>query len=166
MITIISGTNRLQSNTRKIALIYNGIFEQFGERVQFLDLEWMNSTIRTEEFSKIEAEILIPTTKFVIISPEYNGSFSGVLKLLIDISDVKNVWHNKKAMLVGVASGRAGNLRGMDNLTNILNHLKVEVFSNKVPISSVQNELDENGNLINDDMKFLLEMQSKAFITF
>ncbi len=166
MITIISGTNRPDSNTHKIALVYKSIFEAMGQEVHLLDLMWLQSTVRNEAFTKVETEILIPTTKFVVISPEYNGSFSGILKLLIDISDVGKVWHGKKAMLVGVATGRAGNLRGMDQLTNIMNHLKVTVNINKIPISSVQNELGADGNLANAGTQQLVEKAVSDFIIF
>jgi chromate reductase, NAD(P)H dehydrogenase (quinone) len=166
MITIISATNRADSNTKKIALIYQQTIAALGGEAQILDLVTLQTTTRDEAFNQLEAELLIPTTKYILISPEYNGTFTGILKLLIDISDVRKVWHGKKAMLVGVATGRAGNLRGMDQLTNVMNHLKVNVLANKVPLSSVQNELDTNGQLINETTKAVVENQIKEFLQF
>ncbi len=60
-------------------------------------------------FLKIENEILIPTQKFIFIIPEYNGTFPGVLKAMIDNSDI--IRYHKKAILTGVSSGRAGNFK-------------------------------------------------------
>ena len=99
---------------------------------------------------RIEEEILIPTTTFVIISPEYNGSFSGALKLFFDTSRVHLCWWHKTALLVGVATGRAGNLRGMDHLTGVLNHMKVMVHFNKLPISTVDKLLTEDGKITDE----------------
>src|SRR5690606_4596895 len=53
---------------------------------------------------------------FIIVMPEYNGSFPGVLKLVIDSCNPE-IFKHKSFALVGVSSGRAGNLRGMDHLT-------------------------------------------------
>src|ERR1700683_117799 len=147
MYCIISGTNRPHSNTIKVARQYEALLEQRGVRAVLLSLEKLNVLERNPEFEKIEAEILIPTKKFIFISPEYNGSIPGVLKCVFDISDVPRAWWNKKALLTGVSTGRAGNLRGMDDLTDILHYLKVVVHPNKLPISAVTGLMDENGEM-------------------
>jgi NAD(P)H-dependent FMN reductase len=47
-------------------------------------------------------------------------------------------------MLVGVANGRAGNLRGIDNMTNMCHYMKMNVFFNKLPLSSISAELADD----------------------
>ena len=83
-----------------------------------LDLLDRNATV-----VELEKKWLLPAEKYIFISPEYNGSIPGVLKCLIDVSDVKKVWKGKKALLTGVSKGRAGNLRGMDHLTGIMHYV-------------------------------------------
>ncbi|KXK43031.1 MAG: NADPH-dependent FMN reductase [Bacteroidetes bacterium OLB11] len=92
-------------------------------------------------FCQLEKELLIPTQKFIFIIPEYNGSFPGVFKLMIDNSDIRQCWHSKKVMLVGIADGRAGNLRGLDVLTNMCHYMKMSVYYDKLPISRINIEL-------------------------
>lgn len=166
MITIIAATNRIGSNTRKVAAQYLEIFRQKGEEPVFLSLEDLTGLHRDEQFNRIETEILIPSDKFVFIMPEYNGSIPGILKLLIDISDVKRSWAGKKAMLVGVANGRAGNLRGMDHLTNILNHMNATVMPLKIPLSQVSSLMDENGVINVPGTVAVMEKQAEEFIKF
>src|SRR5579862_9711019 len=137
MYTIISGTNRADSHTLKIAHEYKLILKEKGIDAKVFSLEGVNLLIRDEAFEKIEQEVIIPTDNFIFISPEYNGSFPGVLKLLFDTSKSDKIWWNKRALLTGVSSGRAGNLRGMDHLTGVLNYLKITVHPNKLPISIV-----------------------------
>jgi chromate reductase, NAD(P)H dehydrogenase (quinone) len=149
MITIVSGTNRVGSNSKKVALQYQSMVKELGFEAHVLDLEWLQQTSRTTEFIKIEQEILIPAQKFIFVVPEYNGGVPGILKLLIDISDIKSAWYGKSALLCGIAAGRAGNLRGLDHLTNMLNYIKMHVWYNKIPISGIGNELDANGNFSN-----------------
>ncbi len=138
MYTIISGTNRPHSNTIVVASQYQRSLQQKGISATLLSLEGLNVLERNPEFRKIEEEILAPTQKFIFISPEYNGSIPGVLKCVFDISDIKKTWWGKKALLTGVSTGRAGNLRGMEHLTGILHYMKVVVHPNKLPISVVR----------------------------
>lgn len=166
MITIIAATNRIGSNTRKVASQYQAIFKEKGEETVFLSLEELTGLHRDDTFNRIEAEILIPSDKFVFIMPEYNGSIPGILKLLIDISDVKRCWAGKKSMMVGVANGRAGNLRGMDHLTNIMNQMLSNVLPLKLPLSQVSSIMDEHGVINNPGTVAVMNKQVEDFIKF
>ena len=154
MITIISGTNRPHSNTLKVATNYMQLMEKQGGKSKLLSLEMVPKDIafnelfdnRSKAFQQILDEYIIPAQKFVIISPEYNGSFPGILKTFIDAIH-PDINRGKKVALVGVSTGRAGNLRGMDHLTGILNYLGFHIMPNKLPISSVLTLLDEKSNI-------------------
>jgi len=108
---------------------------------------------------------VLPHQKFIFIIPEYNGTFPGVLKAMIDNSDVMKVWHNKKALLTGVSSGRAGNLRGMDHLASSLQYMKMSVHYNKLPISVINKVMDTNGRLNEETLKEI-ELQVDQFVDF
>lgn len=166
MITVISGTNRAGSNTRKVAELYHQLLAEKGANPVFLSLEELNSLHRDDQFTRIETKILIPSQKFVFITPEYNGSIPGVFKLMIDLADVKKAWWHKKAMLVGVANGRAGNLRGMDHLTNILNHINMLVMPVKLPISTVNKLLDADGKMTDTATQAVMDKQVTDFLLF
>ncbi len=151
MIVIISATNRKGSNTLKIAKYYQEALATMGTEAPIFDLSQLDSVHRNATFDALEKAYLIPATKYIIISPEYNGSFSGILKLMIDHSDMKTCFWGKKVALVGVSTGRAGNLRGLDHLTNILNYIKVQVLPNKLPISVIHTLLQEQTNTLNHE---------------
>lgn len=166
MYTIISGTNRHDSNTIKIAQYYLQLLTEKGIEAKMLSLEGLNVLERNHAFSEVEKNILSPAKKFIFISPEYNGSIPGVLKAMFDISDVKKTWWDKKALLTGVSTGRAGNLRGMDHLTAILHFMKVIVHPNKLPISVVDKLMDENGELVDAATIAVINEQLNEFIEF
>lgn len=149
MITIISGTNRHGSNTGKVAAQYLQLLQEKGITANFVSLEGLDVSERNPAIQQLENGVLIPSDKFIFISPEYNGSIPGVLKSLIDHTDIKKVWWGKKALLTGVSTGRAGNLRGMEHLTGILHYVKMHVHPNKLPISVVDKLLNGT-NLISD----------------
>lgn len=166
MITIISGTNRPQSNTLKVAHLYANYLTNKGITNHLLSLEGMDICLRSDQIKDIEQKYLIPSQKIIFIIPEYNGSYPGCLKLFLDNTDVRKVWQNKKALITGLADGRAGNLRGLDHLTNVLNYLKVNVFYNKIPLSKINSELDELGNWQIDATKNVIEEQIEGFLAF
>jgi NAD(P)H-dependent FMN reductase len=165
MYTIISGTHRIGSHSEKVAAEYRRILMDKNIDATVLSLKNMDVLHRTAEFLKIENEILIPTRKFIFIVPEYNGTFPGVLKAMIDNSDTVKAWYYKKALLTGVSSGRAGNLRGMDHLSASLHYLKMNVHHNKLPISSIDKVMDTNGRLNEETLK-VIDEQVTEFINF
>ena len=165
MYTIISGTHREGSYTEKVAKEYQKILKEKNKDAEILTLKNLDVLKRTPEFLKVETDILIPTKKFIFILPEYNGTFPGVLKAMIDNSDVKKVWYNKKALLTGVSTGRAGNLRGMDHLSASLHYLKMNVHHNKLPISVVDKVMNADGRLNDETIKVINE-QLDDFINF
>lgn len=166
MITIISGTNRTGSNTIKVAEQYQQILKAMGKDPQFLSLEGLNVLERNASIEILEKALLIPTDKFIFISPEYNGSIPGVLKAFLDVTDIKNVWWGKKALLTGVSTGRAGNLRGMEHLTSILHYLKVVVHPNKLPISVVDKLLNGEGTITDKSTLEVIQQQLEEFLAF
>ncbi|MGE5106117.1 MAG: NADPH-dependent FMN reductase [Sphingobacteriales bacterium] len=166
MYTIISGTNRDDSNTEKVAGLYVDLLAEKGIKANYLSLKGLNVLNRNKEFDTIEKEMLIPAEKFIFVSPEYNGSIPGVLKAMIDISDIRKVWWGKKALLTGVSTGRAGNLRGMEHLTGILHYLKMFVHPNKLPISVVDKLLNGEGVITDKATLHAVEVQLDEFINF
>lgn len=165
MYTIISGTNRIGSHTEKVAREYQRLLKNKDIDANIFTLVNFDPLHRTSEFLKYENEILIPTTKFIFIIPEYNGSYPGVLKAMIDNSDINRDWNYKKALLTGVATGRAGNLRGMDHLSDTLHYMKMNVFYNKLPISVINKVMDAKGNLNAETLK-AIHQQLDEFILF
>lgn len=166
MITIISGTNRKDNVTRKVALEYQRFLAGYEMESELLSLDEVNMSVRNETFLKVEAALLKPALKFIIISPEYNGSYPGILKLMIDNSDVPKVWWHKKVLLTGVSTGRAGNLRGMEHLTGSLLHMKMLVHPNRLPLSVVDTLMDDNNHFTDLRTLAAIHNQLKEFINF
>ena len=165
MYTIISGTNREGSHSEKVAIEYQQILKNKNINAPVFTLKNLDVLYRSEGIIKAEEKYLIPSTKFIFIIPEYNGSYPGVLKAMIDNSDIRKSWNFKKALLTGVATGRAGNLRGMDHLADTLHYMKMNVFYNKLPISVVDKVMDKNGHLNEETMK-AINNQLDEFILF
>ena len=127
MITVISGTNRPGSNTRKIAVLIQEMFEGNGEKVSLLDLTGLPSEIfadssyasKPSSFAAFQDQIL-ETDGLLTVVPEYNGSFPGVLKYFIDMLSFPESLYEKPAAFVGISSGRWGAVRAVEHLEMVL----------------------------------------------
>lgn len=166
MYTIIAGTNRDDSNTLRVAQEYQSFLQEEGIAAKIFSLKKLKSLHRDDEFISLENEFLRPAKKYIFIVPEYNGAFPGVLKLMIDLTDLKNVWYGKKVLFTGIATGRSGNLRGLDALSNISNYIKMQVLPNKIPLSVIHQELDETGKFHKPETVQTIREQIKEFIDF
>lgn len=166
MYTVISGTNRNDSNTIKVAQHYQQLLKDKGIHAGLISLQGVDVLEKNLAFSQMESLVLAPSHKFIFVSPEYNGSIPGVLKAMFDISDVRKTWWGKKALLTGISTGRAGNLRGMDHLAAILHFMKVVVHPNKLPISIVDKLMGANGELTDAATLKAINEQINEFIEF
>ncbi len=163
---IISGTNRKDSNTYKVASQYQQALKNKHIQAEMLSLEHLDLSSRNAAYEKMEKKSLIPGQKFIFIAPEYNGSIPGVLKTLLDLSDYRKVWAGKKALLVGVSTGRSGNVRGLEHLTSILHYLKVNVHHNKLPISSIHKLMNGDALIHDPETLHAINNQLDEFIKF
>ena len=165
MITIVSGTNRKASNTLKVVKCYQNLLNSKGLESQVLDLAEVPTDFitnmygdHTDEVKEIIKTKVTAVSTFVFVIPEYNGTYTGAVKLFIDGISPSN-FKNKNAMLVGVASGRAGNIVGLEQFTTIMHHLKVEVLSNKVLLSGIDGLLNEEGEITNKECLEVIDGQ-------
>jgi len=172
MITIISSTNRPGSTTHKVAKYYQERLSEKGMEAGLLSLidlpeDLMVTALlkgRKESFEPIQ-QIITQTEKFIFVIPEYNGSYPGVLKVMIDACAFPESFYEKKAALVGVSAGKYGNIRGVDHFTGVCHYLNLHVMPLKLHIANIKQELDENDRLFKEDtLKFTDEQIDKLIL--
>ncbi|UTW60868.1 NAD(P)H-dependent oxidoreductase [bacterium SCSIO 12741] len=158
MITVICGTNRNNSYTRVVCEHLQKMLKMKGIPCELVDVSelpmdfYVNNEVYgnpTPEFTALLDRSISSSDKFVFVTPEYNGSFPGITKTFID-SFLPARIRGKKAALVGVSSGRAGNLRGMDHLTGVLNYLNMIVLPFKPAIAHCNHLIDLDSRTIQD----------------
>src|SRR5467141_3387600 len=81
----------------------------------------------------------------VVVSPEYNHGYSGLLKHVLD-SCLKEYIH-KAVGVVGVSAGPFGGTRGIQDLLPVLRELGLVAIFWDVNFSAVQTVFDEAGTL-------------------
>jgi chromate reductase len=173
MITIISSTSRLGSNTLKVAKYYQKRLREKGVKAGLLSLmDLPPNLIETDLFGKrskafrILLDTVNKTDKFIFIIPEYNGSFPGVLKVFIDACDFPESFYEKKAALVGISSGKYGNIRGVDHFTGVCHYFNLHVLPLKLHIAGIKAELDADENFFKEDTVKFVDEQLEKFVRF
>jgi chromate reductase len=181
MILVIHGTNRKESLSKPVSeFVFNYLKENYSGQVELLDLaeipiesfdsgSMYHPDLISPTIMSIKKQLINPAQKMIFISPEYNGSIPGILKLFIDacsITEAKLAFHHKKAFLIGVASGRSGNLRGMDHLTGILMYMNMIIYPNRLPVSRIENLLAEKVTLTDTDTQHAITKLLNEFILF
>jgi chromate reductase, NAD(P)H dehydrogenase (quinone) len=172
MITILNATNRPDNRTSVISQTYQQFLISANVPFQYLNLEQVKVEMliqqsigkKQQEFEELLEKYIYNADKLIIVSPEYNGSFPGILKLFIDAMPHKAL-DGKKVALTGVATGRGGNLRGLDHLTGILHYLNAHVMPFKLPISGVAALISE-GKVTNELLLKDIQKQVNLFINY
>lgn len=173
MVTIISGTNRSGSNTLKVAKYYQQTLAEKGLQTNLFSLSQLPDTLissdlygkRSAEFEPIQ-ELMTATSKFLFVIPEYNGSFPGVLKTFIDACQFPESFYDKKAALVGISSGKYGNIRGVDHFGGVCSYLHLNVLPLRLHISAIKTELNEQDAFFKEDTLKFTNQQMDKFIAF
>jgi len=170
---IISTSPRPHSNSLRIAHAYAEIAATLGLDTEIIDLHTLpadtwtacisGNSSQSPDFQNFIHNHIKPIRYAIWILPEYNGSIPGIVKVLIDCSDIKSCFIHTHNLLVGVATGRAGNVRGLDHFLTILQHLQAQVFWDKLPISQVHTLLD-NDTLQHQPTRDRIEVQLRAFV--
>lgn len=177
--SIVSGTDRVPSHTRTITsfvavefracdLGSTGLIDLALLKERFLVPGDYAAEKQSEEVRNIQDEFVIPASNFYFVVPEYNGSYPGVLKYFLDACSVrkyKESFAGKKAAILGLATGRAGNLRGMDHLTAVLQYLDITVMPNRLPISRVGG-LVQDGRLVDEQTEAIIRRHIADFVAF
>ena len=173
MITILAGTNRPSSRARRIANFYKTILTELGAESQILDLaelpaDFISTALYDQAglnpaFNRL-AIMLDAGPKLVIIAPEYNASFPGVLKAFIDgLPYPGGIW-GKKVALVGLSSGGQGGLLAMTHLTDILMYLGSAVLPQRVRLPFINQDLNAEDELNHTLSRQLLREQATALL--
>jgi len=83
---------------------------------------------------------------FIIVSPEYNAGYPGVLKNALDSLYIE--WHNKPVGFVGYSGGSSGGANAINQLRQVVMELKMKPVSLDIKIPSSSKALDKEGNFI------------------
>ena len=172
-ITLLSGTNRPGSNTRKIAAIIAGLYQEIGHPVDILDLADLPQEIFLPQSYGQKPASFAPFSQAIlqsdgvhIVTPEYNGGIPGVLKYFIDMLKFPESFEHRPVAFTGVAAGMWGALRPVEQLQAIFGYRNAYICPERVFLPHVSDLLSDEGKLTDDSLVERLRSQATAFAAF
>jgi chromate reductase len=173
MITLLIGTNRPNSNSRKVARHVEEIYAELKVPVRVLDLTQLPPEIFAASSYAEKPKSFLPFTEAIlqcsglhVISPEYNGGIPGVLKYFIDMLKFPESFERRPVCFTGVAAGIWGALRPIEQLQAIFGYRNAFIYPERVFLPQINSLLDENGRLTNPELLDRLRKQATGFVDF
>ena len=173
MLTLIIGTNRPNSNTRKVARLLEEIYAGLKVPLRVLDLAQLPPEIlspdsyaeKPKSFHPF-ADAILQSSGLHVVTPEYNGSVPGVLKYFIDMLKFPESFERRPVCFTGLSAGIWGALRPIEQLQAIFSYRNAHLYPERVFLAQIHNLLDDAGRLNNPELLGRLRNQAEGFVDF
>jgi len=173
MITVISGTNRPESNTSKVAVLVLEALTKNAEPTQLVDLSELPDELfasssyasKPESFAPLQDAILA-TDGILTVVPEYNGSFPGVLKYFIDMLRFPDSLYEKPAAFIGISAGPWGAVRAVEHIEMVFQYRHAHLFGRRCFIPGINQALGEAGRFTDPEIEERLVTMVTGFADF
>lgn len=157
-IEIVSGSPRKGSVTYREALFLQKLLQSKTEHnINILDVrEWNLLALQQEVFHSIEkapqqlqplAKRMFAADAFILLTPEYNGSYTPALKNLFDHFPKQA---HKAFAIVTASTGALGGVRASQQLQLLINALFGIGSPHMLITPHVDKKFDDDGNLIDE----------------
>jgi NAD(P)H-dependent FMN reductase len=172
-ILLISGTNRPASNALKVAHVIQGHYQSASIAVNLLSLTELGPeafepsayAIKPPSIVAIQQRVLA-AAGLHIVSPEYNGSFPGILKYFIDMLKFPESFEGKPVAFVGESQGVWGGLRAVEHLQGIFGYRNAHIYPDRIFIPNIGQKWDEEGRFNDPSINDRLAKQASGFKHF
>jgi chromate reductase, NAD(P)H dehydrogenase (quinone) len=157
---IISGSPRSNSVTKRVALnLKKNLETTTSHEIGLIDLkEWdlgpfqsvfMSADKTPEEFKPLTKRIF-EADAFILVSPEYNGSYSPAMKNMLDHFPKQ---HHKPFGIVTASPGAMGGIRAAQQMQLLVNALFGIASPYMLIVPGVDKKFDTEGNLLDESFQ-------------
>ncbi len=173
MISLIAGTNRPGSNTRKVAAHLEEFYAELQVPLRVLDLAQLPPEIfspgayaeKPKSFQPF-ADAILQSDGLHVVTPEYNGGIPGVLKYFIDMLKFPESFERRPVCFTGLAAGIWGALRPVEQLQQIFGYRNAYLYPERVFLPEIYDLLDDSGRLKDAELLGRLKKQVNGFTDF
>jgi len=157
-IVVINGSMRANNYTNMAsALVVDELKKDSKVDVTVINpAEWklpFPGTDGANDSTKKLQEIVKGATAVILVTPEYHGSFSSVMKLIIENLGFPSVLSCKPVALLGVAAGTIGAIKSLEQLRSVASHIGAVVLPLPISIPNVQKVFDTQGRIQDPQME-------------
>jgi NAD(P)H-dependent FMN reductase len=111
-------------------------------------------------------ERVVKSAGLHVVTPEYNGSFPGVLKYFIDMLKFPESFERKPVAFIGLAAGIFGALRPVEQLQGIFGYRNAHVYPDRVFIAGAGQKFTPDGQLTDEALNARIAVQVDGFARF
>ncbi|HYE06576.1 MAG TPA: NADPH-dependent FMN reductase [Planctomycetota bacterium] len=171
-IVVIPGTNRVGSQSIRLARIIAGHYTALGHDGDLLELalgpEFLDPSAYKEPKPAVKALVdrFLAADGVVFVVPEYNGSYPGVLKLFIDMLPYPQGFDRRPCAFVGLSAGQFQGLRAVEHVQAVCGYRNAYLFPPRVFIGESHRQFDADGNPIDAKLVERLKLQAAGFVQF
>lgn len=157
-IAIVKGSVRAGNFTSKaVALVVDELQRLKVGGVDVIDPAELNLAFPGMPAGRSRAEELRATIKaatgVILATPEYHGTFSSVMKLVIENMGFPSVLAGKPVALLGVAAGSIGAIKALEHLRGVVSHIGGIVLPGSISVAGVRNHFDEEGRVTDEKIE-------------
>jgi NAD(P)H-dependent FMN reductase len=105
-------------------------------------------------------------TGVILVTPEYHGSFSSVMKLVIENLGFPSVLAGKPVALLGVAAGSIGAIKSLEHLRGVVSHVGGIVLPLPISIANVQKVFDREGHVLDPAVEKLVRQAATNLVGY
>ncbi len=120
---------------------------------------------KPESFLKIQQTVL-DALGLHVVTPEYNGSFPGILKYFVDLLKFPESFEHKPVAFVGVSNGTFGAVRPVEQLQMVFAYRNAHLYPDRIFIAGAREKLDAQGRVSDAVLDQRLTIQAKGFAQF
>jgi len=168
-VVTISGSVREGNNTNKALNVVELYLKSKNIEVVRIDALKFDLSLPgsedKEDSLKIQ-ELVSSADAIVMATPEYHGSYSSVIKMIIENLGFPSVLSGKPVSLLGVAAGQLGAVKSLEHLRSVSAHLGMFALPKSVSIAAVHTVFDEDGLIKDDAINSRLEGLGQQLIDF
>lgn len=169
-IEIITGSPRANSVTNRVALfLKRHLTEQTPHTVDIIDVREWNLPLLQDVFSSVEQtpDLYKPLSKrmfdahaFILVTPEYNGSYTPALKNLLDHYPKQA---HKAFGIVTASTGMMGGMRATQQMQLLINALFGIASPYMLVVGQVDKKFDSAGQLLDENYQRQINLFVKEF---
>ena len=111
-------------------------------------------------------ELVKEADAIILATPEYHGSYSSVIKLIIDNLGYPSALCGKAIGILGVAASPFGALKAIEHLNSITTHLGCHTLPKVVNVASCYQIFDPTGALTDEKVKERLETLATDLVEY
>ena len=111
-------------------------------------------------------EVIRGATAVILATPEYHGSFSSVMKLIIENLGFPSVLGGKPVALLGVAGGSIGAIKSLEQLRGVCSHVGAIVLPCPVSVAHVRSAFNEEGECVDANVEASLQGLGENLLSY